>query len=1295
MPVWATRRRAFAAHTPHVIDPDMNQVPPAPAQPFMPLGEALMLAERYRGEGRLIEAEALCRKVLEAQPNMAEAEHLLGVTAHQAGKLGEAIEHVRRATRFAPHVALFHANLGEMLRLAGRPKLAAEEARRALAIEPAMPAALSNLGVALYELKQYDEAADAQRRAIAAKPDFCEAHSNLGNALHALKRFDEAIAAYHKAIALNPQYADAWANLGTTLHHAGEFDDGIAALRRALALAPGHAKAHSGLGILLLMRGEFGEGWDEYEWRLRSSERTGPRFPERPWGGEGLAGRHIYVQAEQGFGDTLQFARYAPLLAARAGKVTLRVHQQIVTLLRESLPGIDVLGDRGDPSPYACDAVLLSLPRLFKTRFETIPAQVPYLRPPAEALKRWAPRLAPLGGLKVGLVWAGNPEHVNDMRRSLSLATLAPALDVPGVSFVSLQVGPRAADLKKPEHRGRNILEVSGKLTDFAESAALVSGLDLVITVDTSVAHLAGGLGKPVWVLLPWVTDWRWLIGREDNPWYPTMRLYRQQRGEAWPGIVARLARDLAAVAAGDTAPLTPFRAAGERRATQAAAIIAIEAARAPAATPIAAALPVTEPAALPQSFNPGQLLMLAEQKRRHNFLGDADELIRRAIAAEPDNAEAHHMLGIVAHQSGKLPEAIGHLRRATALAPDQAHYFANLGEMCRLAGRIDDAIIAGNRALAINPDYAEALSNVGIALFEQDKFEAALANYERAVVLRPDFVQAHSNRGNALQRLKRFAEAEPCYRRAIELEPKFADAWNNLGTCLRELKRSEEAEAVYRAALGLRPNDPETLDNLALALKDLERLDEAGETLRAALAIEQRSDKIHLHYGTVLIDQHRLDEAAAAAERALALNPRSHDAVNLMGRVAFERGRLADALAYYRQALALKPDLADARNNMGNVLKELGRLDEAKAEFLAALDLDPTVAGVYVNLADSKKFSPGDPHLAAMEALAAKTDGLSKTDRMQLDFALGKAYADLKDHGGSFRHLLKGAAAKRSMIAYDEPASLGLFDRIAQAFSRELIAAKAGLGDPSTMPIFVIGMPRSGTTLVEQILASHPQVHGAGELQTFNDVVLTVRGPDGATLPYPELMPALDEAALRALGQRYVALVRALAAEAGQGGRAHVTDKMPSNYYFAGLIHLALPNARIIHTMRDPVDTCISCFSKLFSAEQNHTYDLAELGRYYKRYERLMAHWRRVLPESRMLDVRYEDVVADLEGQARRIIAYCGLPWDDRCLAFHQTDRPVRTASATQVRQPIYTSAIGRWRVYEEFLQPLLKELQ
>jgi len=1254
-----------------------ERAPPA----MLSLGEALALADRCRSEGRLGEAETLCRQVLEAQPGLAEAEHLLGLVAHQYGKLGDAIDHVRRATELAPQTALFHANLGEMLRIAGRPRLAVEAAQRALAIEPNMATALCNLGVALYELKDYEEAAEAHRQAIAAAPDFAEAHSNLGNALHGLRRFDEAISAYRRALELRPDFADALANLGTTLHHSGAFDDGIATLRLALALAPHHANAHSGLGILLLMRGDFAEGWDEYEWRLRSSERTGPRFPEHPWTGESLVGKHIYVQAEQGFGDSLQFARYLPLLAARAGRVTLRVHQQLVALLRESLPVITVLGDRGDPLPFDVDTSLLSLPRLLKTRLETIPADIPYLRPTTETTRRWQDRLTSLTGFKVGIVWAGNSEHANDTRRSLDVSLLAPLLRVPQTSFISLQVGKRSDELKKL-NRGKPIIrDHSLYFTDFEETAGAVAALDLVISVDTAVAHLAGGLGKPTWVPLPWVTDWRWMLERENSPWYPTMRLYRQRYGQDWREIISRMTRDLRAVAAGDAGSLTPFKAEGEQRAVRAATIIAAEAAQAgrptgPGATPT-------------ETLSPGQALILAEQKRRHNFLGDAEELARQAVAAEPNNAEAVHLLGLIAHQSGQLSEAIEHMRRATMLEPEVALYHTNLGEMCRMAGRVDEAVTAGRRALEIDPANPGAHSNLGIALFDQGKFEEALVYYARAISLQPDFAQAHSNHGNALLRLKRFAEAEPSYRRAVELQPGFADGWNNLGTCLREMGRLAEADDAYRKALDLQPNNPDFLDNLALALKDLERHEEAAETMRRALVIDAARDTFHTHYAAILIDLEKFDEAERALESALAITPNDHDAINQMGRVAFERGDLQASLSHFRRALSLKPDLSDACNNMGNTLKELGRLEEARGAYLEALRLDPSVTGTYLNLADLKTFTAGDPLIAAMEALGVKADGLSTTDHMQLGFALGKAYADLKNHRRSFAHLREANALKRAMVSYDEKEALEFFDRVEAVFTRKLIRDKTGLGESSTRPIFVIGMPRSGTTLVEQILASHPAVHGAGELAIFDKVVQSILGPANTQMPFPESVRAADGAALRQIALSYLAELKRIAPD---GER--VTDKMPSNYYYVGLIHLALPNARIIHCVRDPVDTCVSCFSKLFSGAQVHTYDLGELGRYYRRYERLMAHWRRVQPKGSILDVRYEDVVADLKEQAQRILAYCALPWDDRCLSFYETGRPVRTASATQVRRPIYKTAVGRWRAYGNDLGPLLGAL-
>jgi tetratricopeptide (TPR) repeat protein len=369
--------------------------------------------------------------------------------------------------------------------------------------------------------------------------------------------------------------------------------------------------------------------------------------------------------------------------------------------------------------------------------------------------------------------------------------------------------------------------------------------------------------------------------------------------------------------------------------------------------------------------------------------------------------------------------------------------------------------------------------------------------------------------------------------------------------------------------------------------------------------------------------------------------------------------------------------------------LRELGRLAEARAALEQAVRLAPDNVRYRLNLSLIVRFVAGDPHLAAIERLAQDSASLSVGDRIELHFALAKAYEDVGRHAEAFRQWLDGNALKRRQIAYNEAAALGSLDRTAAAFTSELIRTRQNAGQRSSVPVFIVGMPRSGTTLVEQILASHPQVFGGGELSHFSRAVKGIRTPFGGSANFPELVLGMTDDDFRDLGVRYLAEIERLAPAA-----MRITDKMPTNFVFAGCIHLALPNAAIIHIIRDPIDTCTSCFSNLFSDGQHYTYDLAELGRYYRHYRALMAHWHRVLPAGRILDVRYEDVVADLEGQARCIVAHCGLGWDPRCLAFHQTDRPVRTASATQVRQPIYNSSIGRWRAHEPFLGPLLSEL-
>jgi len=396
------------------------------------------------------------------------------------------------------------------------------------------------------------------------------------------------------------------------------------------------------------------------------------------------------------------------------------------------------------------------------------------------------------------------------------------------------------------------------------------------------------------------------------------------------------------------------------------------------------------------------------------------------------------------------------------------------------------------------------------------------------------------------------------------------------------------------------------------------------------------------------------------------------------------------EALASYNEALALKPDYVEAYENKGNILTEFGRFDEAVIVLQRAIKLAPRRTRAYYALTRIKALAQDDPYLLAMEELARDLPSLTPDEQIELNFALGKAFADIGDEERSFRHLLDGNKWKRKQTDYDEETTLRFLDRMRTVFTDELIRGKKGGGERSSIPVFIVGMPRSGTTLVEQILASHPKVFGAGEINTFVHAIMGLGGRPSEAWRSPEVVSTMTAEQLHELGASYVARVRNLAP-----GAERITNKMLDNFRFVGLIQLALPNARVVHMRRDPIDTCLSCFSKLFAGDLSYTSDLGELGRYYRAYQTMMTHWRRVLPQNVMLEVEYEEVVADLEGQARRIVAHCGLEWDSRCLDFHQTKRQVRTASVTQVRQPIYKSSVGRWRAYESFLKPLLTELE
>jgi tetratricopeptide (TPR) repeat protein len=573
--------------------------------------------------------------------------------------------------------------------------------------------------------------------------------------------------------------------------------------------------------------------------------------------------------------------------------------------------------------------------------------------------------------------------------------------------------------------------------------------------------------------------------------------------------------------------------------------------------------------------------------------------------------------------------------------------------------------------------------------LHQAGKLTEAEAFYRRVLALQPSHADALNLLGVVAHQMGRHEQAVEAIRQAIQQNGQNAGYFSNLGNVLYGQGKLDEAIAAYRQAIGIKPDFADAYSNLGVGLKDQGKLDDAVAAHRRAISIKPDFAAAHENLGAALQEQGKLDEAVTAYRQAIRIKPDDAKAFHNLGIVLAEQGKLDEAVAAIRRAIGIKPDFAEAYYHLGAALNEQGKLDESRGVLETASELAPRSAVTHRVLGDAKRFCANDPQLATMEKLARDVESLSPDEQIELHFALAKAYDDLGDHGRSASHLLKGNALKRQRINYNEAATQELFRRLQHVFTADLMRNKQNLGDPSKLPVFIIGMPRSGTTLIEQILASHPEVFGAGELDDIGKAVAKLRGQDDASVCFPEVTSSWADEQLRLFGTTYVSAVRALAPKAER-----IVDKMPKNFLFAGLIHLALPNARIIHARRDPLDTCLSCFSKLFAERHPYSYDLAELGRYYRGYAMLMQHWRKVLSPGVLLEVQYETLTADLAGEARRLVAHCGLDWDDACLSFHNTERPVRTASAVQVRQPIYRSSVGRSRPYAQLLGPLIEAL-
>ncbi|GGA44281.1 sulfotransferase [Dyella nitratireducens] len=646
------------------------------------------------------------------------------------------------------------------------------------------------------------------------------------------------------------------------------------------------------------------------------------------------------------------------------------------------------------------------------------------------------------------------------------------------------------------------------------------------------------------------------------------------------------------------------------------------------------------------------ELLVGLVRQRQHV---QAEALARKLIDAGTTQGGVWQALGAALHAQSRFAEAVEAQRTAVSLAPWDAvgHYV--LGESLMAMRQTGPAAESYHCARTIKPDFADAHFKCGNALAVQNRLDEAIEAYRGALNIRPDFSEAHANLGFTLMSAHRYVEAEQPLRKALQAHPDSAPIHNALGVVLYGQSRMADAAESFRRVIALRPADAEAHANLGNALRELGSFAEAEASYRHSIALNSQFARVYFDLGGSLYLQERYEEAEQN----------------------------------YRRALALKPDYVEACNNLGRSIRRQGRLDEARDYFDAALAIDPESVEAYCNLASLRTFTPEHPEPKRLEKLTHKLPTLSEHMRIRYWFALGKMREDLGYYDEAFAAYTQGNRLKYEQLSPNEAGKIALIDNVRMVFDERFFASRPVPPSTGRSPIFIVGMPRSGTSLIEQILSTHPDIHGAGELPDLESIVFALATGAGKPVEaFGEVASRMTAEELLRLGETYTERVWKLAPAA-----ARITDKMMANFAYIGMIRLMLPNAKIIHAMRDPMDSCFSCYATLFYKNNlDYTYDLGEVGRYYVRYIELMQHWQRVLPAGSILELRYEDMVADTEAQARRLLDYLGLPWDERCLNFHENRRVVKTASAAQVRRPVYRSSVARWKHFEANLQPLLE---
>ena len=628
---------------------------------------------------------------------------------------------------------------------------------------------------------------------------------------------------------------------------------------------------------------------------------------------------------------------------------------------------------------------------------------------------------------------------------------------------------------------------------------------------------------------------------------------------------------------------------------------------------------------------------------------------------------------------AGRLADAETRCRAILAETPDAVNALGMLGAILLKNGQYDEAEATLRKTIELAPEFAKPHEDLGVLCLSRGDAQSALRFLENAVALDPDAASAHQVMAAALRQLGRMDDAQAAYRRFISLAPG-ADPLREADKYRKEGDR-ERAEQICQDVLNREPNNTGALGMLAVMAIDRERYVVAEGLLRRIVSLEPRNTAALYELGRFLGNQGRFPEGIDILQQAMSLNASDPRIPLALGDLLAIMGRPSDSLAAYERCLELAPNEKAALAGRGHMLRVAGRKEEAIESYRRAVDAQPDAGDGWWNLASIPDYSFNDSNVEEMQALAA-LETMPKDSKVPLRFALAHALEERGDFDGAWTQYAMANELKRSLVKYD-PVDTELTQRkIIETFTPELLGQAQAPTSEGPVPCFIVGMPRSGSTLIEQILASHSMVGGLGELPYIVMLTHSLRNRHDDRIQYPEAVKELDESGLTGLGRSYLHYATAHLTD----DQSFFTDKMPANFAHVGFIRMILPNAKIIDARRHPLATCVANYRYLFAQGKNYTYDLAEFAEYYLQYDRVMKHWDEVLPGT-VLRVQYEDVVGDLEGEIRRLLDFCGLPFEEDCLDFHQTPRAVNTASAEQVRQPIYESALEYWKNYESHL--------